>query len=289
VRVAIVVLVLGAILVSFTAALAYRPTPGPTAAAVDAPTTAPTSAGSAQPAPTGTVVSPVPSGPASSPDPTPERVCTTPPAEATPAALVRHGSRDSKVVALTFDDGWIPENVAGILAILEKAKVNATFFPIGRAIKASPATWKAVAAAGFPIGNHTYDHKRLTLLCYEDQVAELFKQDEVIGSVLGLTPLPYMRPPYGAYNGITRLAASSTGNPNVVLWDVDTRDWSGISARAITARALVGTNGSIVIMHTIATNTVAALPSIIARYRARGFTFVTVGQILGIDGPVPFR
>jgi hypothetical protein len=41
-------------------------------------------------------------------------------------------------------------------------------------------------------------------------------------------------------------------------------------------------------MHTFVTNTVTALPSIIARYRARGFTFVTVGELLGIDGPTPF-
>jgi hypothetical protein len=42
-------------------------------------------------------------------------------------------------------------------------------------------------------------------------------------------------------------------------------------------------------MHTSATNTVSALPAIIARYRARGFTFVTVGQLLGMDGPIPFK
>ena len=41
-------------------------------------------------------------------------------------------------------------------------------------------------------------------------------------------------------------------------------------------------------MHTAETNTVSALPRIIAKYRARGFQFVTIGQLLGIGGPTPF-
>jgi peptidoglycan/xylan/chitin deacetylase (PgdA/CDA1 family) len=97
-----------------------------------------------------------------------------------------------------------------------------------------------------------------------------------------------MRPPYGTYDRMTRYAATAAGEARVVLWDVDTRDWSGISWRAVAHTALTGTSGSIVLMHTMPTVTASALTHIIAGYRLRGFTFVTVGQLLGIDGPVPF-
>jgi peptidoglycan/xylan/chitin deacetylase (PgdA/CDA1 family) len=204
------------------------------------------------------------------------------------AKVVRHGSRSAKVVALTFDDGWNKANVLKIVSILEQAKVNATFFPTGQAIKQEPATWRAVALAGFPIANHTYDHKDLKGMCEATQHRELDRQDAMVAKELGLTPLPYMRPPYGDYDTETRLAAASDGEQALVLWDVDTRDWTGISSRTVAARALAGTNGSIIIMHTSATNMVSALPRIIARYRARGFGFVTIGQLLGIDGPTPF-
>jgi|GEM_PF-541568 peptidoglycan/xylan/chitin deacetylase (PgdA/CDA1 family) len=204
------------------------------------------------------------------------------------AKVVHHGSRTAKVVALTFDDGYNAPNVLKILAILEKAKVNATFFPIGLAVRKEQAAWKRVGLAGYPIANHTYDHKNLDGMCEASQLAELAHEDAVIAKDLGLIDQPYMRPPGGNYDIGTRLAAAADGEHAVVLWDVDTRDWSGLSARGITARAIVGTNGSIVIMHTFVTNTVSALPTIIARYKARGFTFVTVGQLLGIDGPVPF-
>jgi peptidoglycan/xylan/chitin deacetylase (PgdA/CDA1 family) len=205
------------------------------------------------------------------------------------AKVVHHGSRSAKVVALTFDDGWDAPNVLKILSILEKAKVNATFFPTGQAIKQTPDVWKAVAAGGFPIANHTYDHKKLEGLCHASQLAELAHHDSVLAKELGLTAVPYMRPPYGDYDAATRLAAAEDGEQAVVLWDVDTRDWEGISRGAIITRAMAGTNGSIILMHTFGANTVRALPGIIARYKARGFTFVTVGQLLGIDGPVPFR
>jgi peptidoglycan/xylan/chitin deacetylase (PgdA/CDA1 family) len=51
---------------------------------------------------------------------------------------------------------------------------------------------------------------------------------------------------------------------------------------------LAGRAGSIVLMHTSTLNTSAALPRIIRRYRDRGYSFVTVGTLLGLPGSVPF-
>jgi hypothetical protein len=51
---------------------------------------------------------------------------------------------------------------------------------------------------------------------------------------------------------------------------------------------LKGKDGDIVLMHANLPYTTEALPRIIAGYRARGFDFVTVGQLYGVRGPVPF-
>lgn len=214
--------------------------------------------------------------------------CPEAPAEVAVAPVVRHGSRHEKVVALTFDDGWGATTTRKILAILERARANATFFPVGRAIERDPVTWRAVAAAGFPIGDHTYDHRDLVGLCYPAQLAEITRQQLLVTDVLGVVPLPVVRPPYGAFDAVTRLAASGAGEGDVVLWDVDSRDWAGLGPGAITANALGGEDGSIVLMHTFVANTAAVLPRIIAGYRARGFELVTIGQLLGIGGAVPF-
>ncbi len=89
-----------------------------------------------------------------------------------------------------------------------------------------------------------------------------------------------MRPPGGSYTKATAQAIARAGYSTIVLWDVDARDWAGGSASTIRVRAIRGTNGSIVLMHAGPTNTVKALPAIIASYKARGFHFVTIPELL---------
>ena len=214
--------------------------------------------------------------------------CEHAPLTVHPAKVVHHGPRDQKVVALTFDDGWDPANTMRILATLEHFKVNATFFPIGRAVQLFPDVWKTVAAAGFPIGDHSFDHPHLKGLCFAGQLSQLTRPQSIMVDVLGAAPFAIMRPPYGAYDLNTRLAASAAGDPNLVLWDIDTRDWSGVSRFAVARAALAGGNGSIVLMHTFPHATAAALVHIIYGYRQRGYRFVTIGQLLGLGGPVPY-
>jgi peptidoglycan/xylan/chitin deacetylase (PgdA/CDA1 family) len=230
--------------------------------------------------------------PAIGPDPTAGPVvqprCAPAPTDVEAAPVAAHGSRDRKVVALTFDDGYNPANTLKILDILRHAKVNATFFVTGRAVELFPAVWREVSGAGFPIADHTYDHHHLDGLCYSTQVLELTRQADAVRDALGHDPVPLMRPPFGTRDANTPLAATAAGDEAVVLWDVDTRDWSGLTAWGVTKRALAGGKGSIVLMHTLYAPTAAALPRIIVGYRARGFRFVTVGELLGVAGPVPF-
>jgi peptidoglycan/xylan/chitin deacetylase (PgdA/CDA1 family) len=205
-----------------------------------------------------------------------------------PAAVVFHGSRDEKVVALTFDDGWGTRSTRKILRVLQDKHVNATFFPLGQAVRHDPSTWKKIAAAGFPIADHTYDHATLARKCWSVQRLELSRARATYTRILGITPLPVMRPPGGEFDMATQVAATAAGETTLVLWDVDTSDWSGIGFRQIRRTALSGTKGSIIVMHTSSSATAHALPRIIHDYRKRGFEFVTIGQMLGIPGAVPY-
>jgi peptidoglycan/xylan/chitin deacetylase (PgdA/CDA1 family) len=212
--------------------------------------------------------------------------CIPPSPDIVPATVASHGSRTDKVVALSFDDGNDSENTQKILYILKSRGVNATFFPTARAVELAPKTWQQVANAGYPIANHTYHHFSLKGLCFEKQLAELNKAKSVIAA----QPLPmqgYMRPPYEEFDENTRLAASAAGETYVVLWDIDTFDWTGVSWRTIASRALQGRSGSIILMHTSARASSTALYEIIKQFKKRGYRFATVGQMLGIPGPVP--
>lgn len=233
-----------------------------------------------------------PTAPSTSPDPSTVPTASVPPPCRPPASVelalvVSHGNIHEKVIALTFDDGTNPENTKQILRILQKYEVNATFFPTGRAMERFPDTWRAVAKANYPIANHTYLHDGLTGQCFESQRDALARASAVFDS-LGIPEYPVMRPPYELFDETTAAAATAEGFDAVILWNIDTRDWQGASARTIRRIALSGGRGSIVLMHTFPEATASALPAIIKGYKARGFRFVTIGQLLGMDGPVPF-
>jgi peptidoglycan/xylan/chitin deacetylase (PgdA/CDA1 family) len=243
------------------------------------------SRGIGEPTPATTLAPVVTPAPSVIPEPT--LPPCAPPSNIVPARVLSHGDFDEKVVALTFDDGTNPKNTEQILRILKREHVNATFFPTGRAMERFPDVWREVAKAGYPIANHTYGHEQLAGKCYIDQRQDLLRASAVFGT-LEIPQFPAMRPPYELFDATTNAAAAAEGLQAVVLWNIDTNDWQGAGATSIRRTALHGGKGSIILMHTFPEATAAALPAIIKGFKARGFRFVTIGEILGIAGPVPF-
>jgi peptidoglycan/xylan/chitin deacetylase (PgdA/CDA1 family) len=77
----------------------------------------------------------------------------------------------------------------------------------------------------------------------------------------------------------------SAGMP-VIQWNVDTLDWRDRYTNVVAQRAVSEARpGSIILMHDIYSSTVDAVPAIIKGLRQRGFTLVTVSQLLGSTRP----
>src|SRR5262245_61738894 len=72
---------------------------------------------------------------------------------------VYQGSRNRRLIALTFDDGP-SESTPELLAILKKHDVLATFFMCGSNVDRLPEVARMVQQAGHEIGNHTDSHPR---------------------------------------------------------------------------------------------------------------------------------
>lgn len=199
-----------------------------------------------------------------------------------PARVLRHGVRTEKVVALTFDDGWGRMAGERILAVLLAEKVQATFFPYALAVRSNPTFWRKVAKAGFPIGNHSWSHPRFPRLTQHEMEWQIAASQRLIESVTGVPMLRVFRPPYGAYDARTLAAAGNEGYPTVLIWDASAGDsGAGPSHASVLRGASAGTNGSVVLLHIARTVTASALREIIRTYRARGFTFVTIPELLG--------
>jgi delta-lactam-biosynthetic de-N-acetylase len=195
------------------------------------------------------------------------------------------GNSNKKLVALTFDDG--PDNIytPKILDILEAKGVPATFFIVGSQAQYFPDMLKRIVKDGFAIGNHTWDHPELPKLTPKQITQEIGSTEDEIQKVTGLRP-DLFRPPYGEYTDQDIQLIRNLGY-RVVMWSVDTIDWSGASGDQILSRVNQKISpGGIILQHCIQfkpgvlDGTVEALPKIIDQLRSEGYQFVTVQTLL---------
>ena len=223
---------------------------------------------------------------------------TAPPAPALPPVtpeVVAHGRRDRKEIALTFDacSTRDPSKYdARVTRELLAANAPATIFLGGSWAKEEVAQVKELAShPQFELGNHTFTHPHLTQLKDDARIrAELSRTQAEVKALTGQTPRLF-RPPYGEYDQrVVRIAAElglttveydlPSGDPDAHATKERLVHWVLSQARP----------GSIVVMHInhVRFHTAEALPDIISGLRQRGFTLVTVGQLVaGMHPGVP--
>jgi peptidoglycan/xylan/chitin deacetylase (PgdA/CDA1 family) len=118
---------------------------------------------------------------------------------------------------------------------------------------------------------------------------ELRRTDDAIKNAAGIRPT-LMRPPYGSITGHEKRWIHDEFGYQVILWDVDPLDWRRPGATVVSNRILRETRpGSIVLSHDIHPGTIQAMPSTLAQLEARGFKFVTVSELIGLETPEPTK
>jgi chitin deacetylase len=200
---------------------------------------------------------------------------------------VRIAGGQHREIALTFDDGPGPYT-PNILSILERDHVPATFFEVGILERYFSASTARIVADGDAIGDHTETHAAMSRLSAREQRAQLLEDADTIESHDGLFPRLF-RPPYGLWNSAT-LALLRRYRMLMVLWTVDTSDYRRAGVPAIVRAAVTGARpGAIILLHDAGGNrseTVTALPRLIAELRRRHYQLVTVPRLL-LDNPPP--
>ncbi len=204
------------------------------------------------------------------------------------------GAADKKI-AITFDDGPDPQWTPKILDILKNKGVPAAFFVIGEYGTQRPDLLRREYAEGHEIGNHTWTHPTWEDISKTQARWELNLTQRLIESTLGVKTILF-RPPYGIDHQpeyaeeVAQLPFAQEMGYLIIGQKIDPHDWQVINGKQTPAQEIVdevlqqANDGNIILLHDGGgdrTQTIAALPKIIDALRAKGYSFVSVSDLLG--------
>ncbi|MFC1513719.1 polysaccharide deacetylase family protein, partial [candidate division KSB1 bacterium] len=233
------------------------------------------------------------------------------------AENISRGNNRRKEISLTFDGGASDNSAILIMDILREKEIQTTVFLTGQFIKNFPEAVKRILHDGHEIGNHTFSHPHLTTfeqnsrhellstITYDFFQSELIKADSIFFNLTNSHMEKYWRAPFGEINRPLLLWAAELGYEHI-SWtkgsipglNMDSYDWVSDessdlyrSGQEIMDRLIqfadidpYGANGAIILMH-LGTNRdkdflFEILPEIIDEFQRRGYTFVTMSELL---------
>ena len=150
--------------------------------------------------------------------------------------------------ALTFDDGPNPNVTPHLLALLEKYRVPATFFVLGKYVKEYRQLSNEIHAANHAIGNHTYGHPSLVFLTRRQIRDELSRCEDALFAATGQRTTA-VRPPFGFRGPQFHSAVREMGFSKIIMWSVSGRDWKPQPVARVSRRLRKVRSGDVVLLH----------------------------------------
>ena len=186
--------------------------------------------------------------------------------------------KNHRYIAITFDDGPHENMTPMLLEKLEQLQVRASFFLVGAMAEKNPSLVRAIYEHGHTVANHSYFHRNCKVMDQDELSEDLVRCSAVLENLIN-APVRFFRPPGGNYNSETLQTVKKSGL-KTVLWDINSRDYTGASAEFITRRVMRHASpGSIILFHSGVKRTVDVLPELIAKLRKNGFEFVTLDEM----------
>ncbi|HEX7851167.1 MAG TPA: glycosyltransferase [Sphingomonas sp.] len=220
--------------------------------------------------------------------------------------MIRRTGYSPNQIALTFDDGPDPQWTPRILDILKRYNVPATFFMVGENGLTERGLLQRIVREGHEVGSHTYTHPNLAGASATDTDFELNANQRLFQAFTGRSLRLFRAPYFGDAEPTTAdelgpvFRAQERGYISVGL-HVDAEDWQRPGVQAIIDNVVNGVakggtgcasgddlqcSHNIVLLHDAGGDrqqTIEALPVIIEKLRAMGFSFVPVSTLAGLS------
>lgn len=203
--------------------------------------------------------------------------------QAAPVSAQTALTEEPVYVAMTFDDGPRRGATDRLLDGLRERGASATFFLIGSGIAGKEDLVVRMEKEGHQVGNHTWGHVRLQGANPATISEEIQRTDALLKELLGEGSY-WLRPPYGLMTPGTEQAIPVP----MVKWSVDPRDWESRNTEQVVQAVLSAVKpNSIILLHDIYDTSVEAALQIVDILQQEGYQFVTVRELLAINGVTP--
>jgi peptidoglycan/xylan/chitin deacetylase (PgdA/CDA1 family) len=179
---------------------------------------------------------------------------------------------NEKILYLTFDDGPHPEVTPFVLEQLKNYNAKATFFCVGKNVKAYFEIYKQIIGDRHQPANHTFNHLNGWKTKDKIYLDDIEKAAQIIDTNL-------FRPPYGRITKFQiKVLQQKKVSLKTVMWDVLSGDFD-TSIKPESCYLNVVNNaepGSIIVFHDSLKafpNLQYTLPTVLKYYSEKGFQF----------------
>ncbi len=193
-------------------------------------------------------------------------------------------ANNTKIVALTFDDGPSSTFTPVLLDALAAREVRVTFFLVGYNLSAYKEIAQRAFDEGHQLCNHTYNHAWFSKLTVAEMQGQIASNDALIQEITG-TPNAFLRVPYG---DLTANAKAYSGVP-LIQWSVDpTSGYASKPEEEMYENIITNTkDGSIILLHDTNEKNLNVAVRAIDTLKAQGYQFVTLNELFRLRGVQP--
>ncbi len=195
---------------------------------------------------------------------------------------VSFANTSKKQIAISFDDGPVPQYTPDILKVLKEQNVPAAFFCIGKRVVENELLLKQVYDEGHLIGNHSYSHDMwFDLFSAQKMYTDLRMMNNAVQKIIGVQPSLF-RPPYGVTN--PNLKKAVKGNHFVAIgWSIRSLDTVIKDERKLLAKVTGSLKpGAVILFHDTSKAMLGILPAFIQEAKQKGYEIVRLDKLLNL-------
>jgi peptidoglycan/xylan/chitin deacetylase (PgdA/CDA1 family) len=203
------------------------------------------------------------------------------PAVEAAGADISHGPRNVAKVALTFHGAGAPDFADPLLKLFKSTNTSVSIFAVGTWLVSEPTIASRILSEGHDLGNHTMTHTQMKTISAKRVDAEISQCAAELKKLIG-NHGAWFRPSGTQFSTpLIRAAAIKYGYGQCISYEVDSKDFQDPSKKSVISNVMSNVkNGSIISLHLGHKVTLDAMPTLLENLHTKGFTPVTLTELL---------